>query len=285
MEKQIQIADHTLTYETFPGPTDRIFLLLNGWTSMRFFWTPILPFFQKFGTCITLDLPGHFPAVAPKSFKSFSPEQIVDIQLEFIQSILPQKSRITLVGHSTGGFVAIALLLRNLDFVNECILISPVVHGPVKGPLWPIKMAYEHNLGGLMSTTIGLFSQIPNAMEIFFRLGIHNIDSFLKEPQNKEYLSKYQELFQKMDFETMGEYLLMLDRSDLRPYLPKVSTPTLFLHGKEDKIVPIRQSIEAQGLIPNSKIQIFEHSGHIPIFEEREKAEKILEDFLRTSEN
>jgi pimeloyl-ACP methyl ester carboxylesterase len=47
-----------------------------------------------------------------------------------------------------------------------------------------------------------------------------------------------------------------------RPYLPKVATPTLVIHGKDDPLVPLAGGIDTHEAIPGSRLAVFEGMGH-----------------------
>ena len=53
-----------------------------------------------------------------------------------------------------------------------------------------------------------------------------------------------------------------LRRYDLRPELGRITAPTLVLAGRHDWICPPRFSEEIHRLIPDSQLDVFEHSSH-----------------------
>ncbi|WP_217428589.1 alpha/beta fold hydrolase [Microlunatus speluncae] len=67
---------------------------------------------------------------------------------------------------------------------------------------------------------------------------------------------------------------------DLKPQLPGVTAPTLITVGRTDWITPVSCSETIAGLIPDSRLVIFERSGHSPQIEEAEAWTKTVRDFL-----
>lgn len=67
---------------------------------------------------------------------------------------------------------------------------------------------------------------------------------------------------------------------DIRDRLPSITAPTLVTVGRDDWIVPVPASEEIARLIPNSKLVIFENSGHSPQLEEPERFQQVVRDFL-----
>jgi proline iminopeptidase len=68
---------------------------------------------------------------------------------------------------------------------------------------------------------------------------------------------------------------------DVRDRLPALRVPTLVICGGNDWITPLAKSQEIVSLIPGSRLEVFDHSGHMPMFEERERFQAVLRTFLR----
>jgi proline iminopeptidase len=67
---------------------------------------------------------------------------------------------------------------------------------------------------------------------------------------------------------------------DLKPQLPGITAPTLITVGRTDWITPVSCSETIAGLIPDSRLAIFERSGHSPQIEEAEAWTKTVRAFL-----
>jgi proline iminopeptidase len=67
---------------------------------------------------------------------------------------------------------------------------------------------------------------------------------------------------------------------DVKPQLPLVLCPTLVMVGRGDWVTQVSSSEKIASLIPNSKLVIFEKSGHSPQFDEAELFQKTMRDFL-----
>ncbi len=69
---------------------------------------------------------------------------------------------------------------------------------------------------------------------------------------------------------------------DFRDRLPDVSVPTLIVWGRDDWIVPVSGAYEYERLIPNSRREIFEQTGHMPMLERPARFNQLVEEFLRS---
>jgi proline iminopeptidase len=69
---------------------------------------------------------------------------------------------------------------------------------------------------------------------------------------------------------------------DLKPKLPSVTAPTLVTVGRTDWVTPVAYAETIASLIPNSKLVVFERSGHSPQIEEAELFQQVMRDWLAT---
>lgn len=67
---------------------------------------------------------------------------------------------------------------------------------------------------------------------------------------------------------------------DLTASLNQIRVPVLVTVGRHDWITPLEASQEIASLIPNSQLQIFEHSGHSPQLEETALFLQVVRQFL-----
>ncbi len=72
----------------------------------------------------------------------------------------------------------------------------------------------------------------------------------------------------------------MLDRVDSRPGLAKIHCPRLVLCGREDTITPLEMHQEMQHAIPNARLSIIEHCGHLSTLEQPLKVTYALTQWL-----
>ncbi len=63
--------------------------------------------------------------------------------------------------------------------------------------------------------------------------------------------------------------------------LNEIRVPTLIIHGREDKAVPLRWAEEAHKRIAGSKLVVIDNAGHWPQREKPEEFNRVLVEFLR----
>ena len=67
---------------------------------------------------------------------------------------------------------------------------------------------------------------------------------------------------------------------DLRPNLQKISVPALVIVGRHDFITNVAMAEEIVKHIPNTRLEIFEDSGHFAFVEEPEKFHRVVKQFV-----
>ena len=62
-----------------------------------------------------------------------------------------------------------------------------------------------------------------------------------------------------------------------------ITTPTLLVHGREDKVVPMQVSVTMLGLLPNGDLHVFSACGHWTQIERAEEFSALVTDYLARS--
>ena len=72
----------------------------------------------------------------------------------------------------------------------------------------------------------------------------------------------------------------IIDRIDSRPYLPRIQCPTLVLCGREDVIASVEIHEEMADAIPNARLIVIEHCGHLAPLEQPEQVTRAMKDWI-----
>ena len=67
---------------------------------------------------------------------------------------------------------------------------------------------------------------------------------------------------------------------DIKAQLPSITCPTLVTVGRDDWITPVACSETIASLIPDSRLVVFEKSGHSPQIEEADEWRRVVREFL-----
>jgi len=262
---------HTLTWEEH-HPGEHTFIFINGFSGVRVGWARWLDYFKAFGRCVTVDLPGHYPAQAPTPYTQLTQTDLIALEVGAVQAMCGTRSA-TVIGHSTGGLVALGVAAR-LPQVQRVIAFAPVVWGPLTGFLGAaqrlLRQTWAYPIFWLQFRPTQLSEAMLLQGMLFYAR--HPRD-FRRDPHALAFCRTSYPVYRQLVIWNLAVLLRCLDACDLRPTLAGYRTPTLVLHGAQDRIVPVAQ---AQWL-----------SQHLTCVEKPELPEAdhflLIEDFEATS--
>jgi proline iminopeptidase len=199
-------------------------------------------------------------------------DQIAD--LEALRAHLGYE-RFDLLGHSWGGYLAMAYAARHPERIERLVLADSAA------PKW--------------SDTLFLFKEVfPEGVARQDALGFAEAlgDSAAADASLREYLAMLFYSPEKRDAFLGGAASYHNNRAinqainadvarfDLNPELPKLRFPALVVTGRYDINVAPATAYRIHRAIPRSKFVVFEKSGHMPFYEEPEAFLKVIGDFL-----
>jgi 2-hydroxymuconate-semialdehyde hydrolase len=62
--------------------------------------------------------------------------------------------------------------------------------------------------------------------------------------------------------------------------LRQIKHPTMIVHGREDRVVPLAGSLRLMELLPNAQLHVFGQCGHWTMIEHRDRFNRLVLDFL-----
>jgi len=214
---------------------------------------------------------GRSPALAPGQSCTLA-DQIED--LEAVRAHLGAP-RVDLLGHSWGGYLAMAYAARHADRIAHLVLCDSAA------PKWsdtaflfkdvfPEGVARQEALG--FAETLGdraaSAASLKEYMAMLF-VSPAKRDAFLAASAGFKYSL---EINQALNAD--------LAKFDLNPELGKLRLPALVLSGRFDANVAPSTAYKIHRAIAGSRFVVFETSGHLPFFEEPDAFVSTVEEFL-----
>ena len=211
---------------------------------------------QKFKT-IALDCRGHGQSDKPENYTI--QDHILDILglMDFYKI-----EKVFLYGISMGSYIAQGVAISAPERINKLILVSPTSNGLTSSVL-RIMNENPKDFEGLKDqhelflTLLKYMSYNPNE----FKKHIHILDT-------------------KLTPEQFARATKALAGFDFRNELSLIKAKTLVINGKYDRLNPPSEGRICVSLIPDSTFIEMQYSGHIPVLEEPETYNKIIDDFL-----
>lgn len=269
------IADLRLHYADLPavGPETGPPLLwihgLGGWLRN---WAPNLHAATALGyRCVAVDLPGF--GASDKPDVAFDMPYFRGVLTAWMDAL--EIERATFIGNSMGGMIALAMAVRNPERVDRLVLVDAAgVHRLPRTAL-----ALSVNVAGALLRNGGNMTRTIRAMR-----------RWVFEQESPELLAELRLEYAKYEDEdaparrervrAWRRALWHIMRTEYRPWLPTISAPTLVMHGKQDKLVPIEAASILHREIPHAKLAAFDHCGHVPQMEVPDKFNASLAEFL-----
>lgn len=257
-------------------------LLIHGIADNSTTWETVQAKLAQRFTVIAPDLLGHGRSDKPRADYSVAAYANGMRDLLSVLDI----DRVTVVGHSLGGGVAMQFAYQFPQLIDRLVLVA--TGGVTKDVNIVLRWA-SLPLGGealallrlpLVLPTLQIAGRAAGRLLGSTALGrdlpdILRILADLPEPKASSAFTRT--LRAVVDWR--GQMVTMLDRC----YLTK-SVPVQLIWGTEDVVVPVSHAWMAHAAMPGSQLEIFENSGHFPFHDDPDRFIEVVERFIDTTE-
>ena len=235
-------------------------VLLHGYLESMLVWDEFVDLLKKDLRVVTLDLPGH--GVSMINGEVHTMEYLADCVALTMDALGIDKYSV--VGHSMGGYVALAMLDKHAKHLENIILLSATTSADSQEKCDRRRREIELIKAGKKNTLARLMPHVGFATQNVNRL--------------KDYIEDIRELILISEDEGVIAILGgMIERKSRGEQLRDSGIPHLFIFGRHDYYIPQEVADEMIEQDPNAKVVWLEESGHMGFYEEPEKcAEAIL---------
>lgn len=243
---------------------ERCVVLLHGYLESLLVWDDFVPLLYKRVRVVTLDLPGHGISVVQGEVHTM--EYLADTVAEALRSL--GIARCTVVGHSMGGYVALALCERHPDLLDGIVLLSSTPNADSDE-----KRENRNREAALVRAgKKDLLAQV--APEAGFAA------------ENRTRMADAIEDLCEQVFVTEDEGIIallggMAARKDLNEMLRQSTVRQLFIFGRKDDYIPVEAAEAIAAAHPQAQVVWLENSGHMGFLEEPEATAKAILDFTQ----
>ncbi|UNB50196.1 alpha/beta fold hydrolase [Mycolicibacterium sp. YH-1] len=253
-------------------------LLIHGIGDNSTTWTTVQTKLAQRFTVIAPDLLGHGKSDKPRA--DYSVAAYANGMRDLL-SVLDIE-RVTVVGHSLGGGVAMQFAYQFPQLVDRLILVGAggvtkdvnvalrIASLPMGSealaalrlPMVLPALQLVGRVGGALFGKTGVGRDIPNMLRIL---------ADLPEPTASSAFART--LRAVVDWR--GQVVTMLDRC----YLTE-SVPVQLIWGSKDSVIPVSHGRMAHAAMPGSQLEIFEGSGHFPFHDDPDRFVALVETFI-----
>jgi pimeloyl-ACP methyl ester carboxylesterase len=176
-------------------------------------------------------------------------------------------SKAHIVGLSQGGAIALQFAIDNPEMVNKLVLVDSAGLG-AKVSFWPL-------IGTIW------MNSFPSSMANRFnsRYILHN--PINRDPNHSKYSIAVLKYKGGKNAFKQGRGTAVSKISE--ELLKQIQNETLIIWGKDDKLFSAEYGETAAKIIPNAKLHLIQDAGHLPLMDQPEIFNKILDDFLKST--
>ena len=174
---------------------------------------------------------------------------------------------VIVIGHSMGGYITLALAEKHPELLNGFGLFHSTAYADSE----------ERKEG--RKKTVELISQ--KGVSEFAKTSVPNLFGYVTKKENPEMIDEQTANACNFSAEALVNYqIAMMQRKDRREVLKNATVPVLFIFGKNDNVVPLKDGMEQCSLADLSYIHILESSGHVGMKEEPIETNAVLVNYL-----
>jgi pimeloyl-ACP methyl ester carboxylesterase len=251
------------------GPRDAPpIILLHGFGASLHTWEPWARLLTDRYRVIRFDLPGSGLS-PPDPTGDYSDQRSMQLLSELMDRL--GVTRATLVGNSMGGRIAWSFAAHHPERVDRLVLISP------DGFASP---GFEYLKKTQVPASVKLMRYIlPKALLRMSLAPAYADPHVLTDALTDRY---YDLMLAPGARAAMIERMQQVVLSDPRPWLARISAPTLLLWGEQDRMIPFSNAADYLKAIPNATLVALPGVGHLPQEEIPERSAAALRAFLES---
>ncbi|RYG25611.1 MAG: alpha/beta hydrolase [Chitinophagaceae bacterium] len=237
-------------------------ILVHGFGETGSVWDQQVAFLQSSWRVIVPDLPGS-------GLSEEVPDMSMEGLAEAIHSIIHEENihACPVIGHSMGGYVALALAEHYPNHVSALGLFHST--------------AFADNEEKKATRRKGIGFIREHGSTEFLRTTSPNLFSGKTREKNPGLVTEFVGGLSNFSPTALVSYYdAMMQRPDRTEVLKNSDLPVLFVMGEHDTAVPLQDSLKLCYLPEKAYIHILHESGHMGMLEELEKSNGILDNFL-----
>lgn len=246
---------------------NKTILFLHGWPGSHKLFEYQFNELPKTGyRCIGIDTRGF--GDSDKPFRGYDFDRLSDDVRCIVDEL--HLCDFTLLGHSNGGAIASRYMGRHKGYgVSKLVLVAAAAPSLIKRPNFP----YGQDKEVVVQIIEDTYKDRPQMLRGFG-------DMFFYQRTSKA----FSDWFFQIGLQAAGWATAAIPNTWLREVLfndlSAIHVPTLIIHGIHDQIVPFSLGEIQNQYIKTSKLVPFQFSGHGVFYDEKDRFNKVLTDFI-----
>jgi pimeloyl-ACP methyl ester carboxylesterase len=255
-------------------------LLIHGIGDSSRTWEEVIPTLARRHLVIAPDLLGHGDSDKPRA--DYSVAAYANGMRDLLGTL--DIDRVTLVGHSLGGGVAMQFAYQFPERTDRMVLVSSGGAGRGVSPVLRAAALPGAHLGMAALRLPGSRTAVRLVVDVLQRLDtglgvdaadlVRLVDALPNQTARAAFIRTLRSVV-----DWRGQVVTMLDRC----YLVR-GMPTMLMWGARDSVLPVGHAHKAHAAMPGSRLEIFEDAGHFPFHNDPARFVGLLEDFCASTE-
>jgi pimeloyl-ACP methyl ester carboxylesterase len=235
-------------------------------------WLETLPHFGRTHRAIALDLPGFGDSPMP-SWPIDMPAYGRLVH-DFCEKLGIDRAA-ALVGNSMGGFVSTEAVIERPSRFERLVLVSAagISFAEAQGRRLEASVRLFEATTAFMAGPRRVWLNRRRGRQLAFGRVFHYPNRVRPELLREQIEPGIRAAGFADAIRAIGGY-------DTRNRLTEIEVPTLVVWGLRDQIVPVEAAIGYHRLIPGSRLELFERTGHVPQMERPARFNALLDGFL-----
>jgi pimeloyl-ACP methyl ester carboxylesterase len=219
-------------------------------------WLPFMEALSQNFEVIVPEHPGFGESEMPAWLDNVG--DLAYFYLDFVEQL--GLKQVHLVGASLGGWIAAEIAARNQSSLRTLTLVA----------------AAGIHVAGVQKGDIFLWSRQELARNLFYNQEFAEV--MLREEPSPEEIE-----LQLKNRLTMAKLAWQprLHDPHLAKWLHRITLPTLIVWGAEDKVISAQYGPAFRDLIPNARLEVLPHCGHLPQIEKTAEFAGVVTQFLQ----
>ena len=255
-------------------------LLLHGLGCDHTTWQPVIQALSRRYTVIAPDLLGHGRSDKPRA--DYSVGGYANGMRDLLTVLGVDK--VTVVGHSLGGGVAMQFAYQFPERTERMILVAPGGLGPEVTPaLRAVTLPGFHTAMGVV-TLPGLrhltaaYLRVLAASGLSVTRDLDEVAAIINACKDPKARTAIRHVVSAV-IDWRGQIVTMADRAYLT-----AAMPMCVIWGTEDSVIPVRHAGNAAEMAPGCTVEVIGNAGHFPHKDHPQRFVKIVNDFVRTTQ-
>jgi pimeloyl-ACP methyl ester carboxylesterase len=241
-------------------------LLIHGFPLNLEMWRPQIEFFSNQHRVIAIDLRGH--GLTPPTTGPYSMDLLAD-DCAAVLAALGVHDPVVVCGFSMGGYISFALYRRHPELFSGLILTATRAGADTD----QARANREKAIAG--TKELGAQPVLDTMLKSLLAPETYQ--------SNPDLVKNVADILSRSTGEGIVSALEgMKERADSTGLLKQIKVPTLIFHGADDQIISLGESETMESGIPNSRLEVVTHAGHLLNMEQPDAFNKSAFNFMES---